>query len=103
MFNLKYEIKINDETGRPYVSFPNQVDHPEHKFMALEIVRYLLNGLLKDNEQFQELTQETEIEIARAGYTLEQISNEVGRIIIEQNKVLGDLGLEIKTDDDGQD
>jgi len=103
MFNLKYEIKTNEETGRPYVSFPDQVDHPEHKFMALEVVRYLLNGILIDNNSMGELTPETEIEIARSGHVLEQISDEIARIIIGQNDALGELGLDIQTDNDGED
>lgn len=96
MFNFKYEIKTNEE-GRPYVApCMDQTEHPEHKFMALEITRYLLNGLLEDNKTTKELEPESELEIARAGHLLEQISDRVGEMIIEQNNALDDLGLDIK-------
>jgi len=103
MFNLKYEIKTDEETGRPYVLFPDQVDHPEHKFMALEVCRYLLIGLINDNEKTKELTEATVIEVARTGHLLEQISDEVANIIVGQNNAFDELGLDVKDDEDGED
>lgn len=99
MFNFRYEIKINDQ-GRPYVHIDtNQVNHPEHKFMALEISRYLLMQLLKDNEETGELNEDTEIAIANAGYVLDNISDMFAKLIKEQNNALDDLGLDIKDDE----
>lgn len=100
MFNLKYEILKED--GKMYIGFPKgeNVEHPEHKFMAIELTRYLLNGILNDNMDFQELSQETAIEIAKASHVLEQISGEVSKLIVEQNNALGELGLNIEDDNE---
>ena len=96
MFNFKYEIKTNDD-GRLYVSpDKNQVDHPEHKYMAIEITRYLLFELLKDNDKNQELSDADAVEIAKSGYLLEQISDRIGKMIAEQNNAINDLGLDVK-------
>jgi len=99
MFNLKYEIKLNDD-GIPYVDLDkNQVDHPEHKFMAVEITRYLLVQLLEDNETHNELTDETAISVASAGMLLDQISDRLGKLIAGQNNALDELGLNVKDDE----
>jgi len=98
-FTLKYEIDVN-ENGRPYIKFAkDNIDHPEHKFMALEISRYLLLGLLKDNEEAHDLTPQTEVEIIRAEDALRQIADELARLIKEQMDVMDDLGLDVKEDD----
>jgi hypothetical protein len=96
MFNFEYEIK-KEEDGKIYVS-PNkdQIEHPEHKFMAIEITRYLLNSMLQDNVEAQELEPQTVIEIAKAGNILEQISEKIGLMIVEQNNAMDELGLEVK-------
>lgn len=100
MFILKYEIKKDNETNRPYVEFlDDNTDYPEHKFMAMEVTRYLLNGILVDNEEMKELSEETEIEIARANHVIEQIADQIGFMINEQNSALDDLGVDIKNDD----
>lgn len=96
MFNFKYEIKTN-ESGRLYVSpDTSQIDHPEHKFMAIEITRYLLNELLKDNQVKQELSEADVIEVAKSGYLLEQIADRFGFMISEQNNAIDDLGIDVK-------
>lgn len=98
MFNFKYEILVNSETGKPYVHISkDQVDHPEHKFMAVEITRYLLLQLLKDDST--ELSQDILIAIMQCSTTLEYISDNMGDLILEQNNsledTLGELGINI--------
>jgi hypothetical protein len=95
-----YEIKSNDD-GKLYLDISKENEEiPEHKFMAIEITRYLLTGLLKDNQKMQELEQQTEIEIVKAGNILEQISAQVGIMLKEQNDVMNDvmddLGLDVQ-------
>jgi hypothetical protein len=99
MFNFKYEIKTN-KSGRPYVEIcQDQTDHPEHKFMALEITRYLLSELLKDSETYQEMSEGDIIEIAKAGHLLEQISDKIAYMISEQNNALDDLDITVQDDE----
>lgn len=96
MFNFMYEIKYGDD-GKPYVQISKEnEEHSEHKFMAIEITRYLLNSLLDDNKKIQELEPKTEMEIAKAGHVLEQISNQIGVMIKEQNDIMNDLGLDVQ-------
>ncbi len=96
MFNFQYEIKTN-EKGRPFIDiYKDQTDHPEHKFMALEITRYLLNELLKDNEKVDELSESDVVAIANSGYLLEQIADRFASMIKEQNNALGELDLDIE-------
>jgi len=103
MFNFKYEIKISDE-DIPYIKISDEtVNHPEHKFMGLEFARYLLNDLLNENKELQELSPQTEIEIAKAGHILEQLSSEIGRMLIEQKNALSDLDDLNLTVEDGED
>ena len=98
MFNFKYEIKTN-ESGRLYVAPDmDQVDHPEHKFMAIEVTRYLLNELLKDNQEKKELSEADTVEIAKSGYLLEQIADRFAFMIAEQRNAMDDLGLDVKDD-----
>lgn len=99
MFNFKYEIKRDDE-GRPYVNISkDNIDDPEHKFMAIEITRYLLNSLLEDNQELKELEEQTIVEIVKAGHVLQQISQQIGTMISEQNNALDELGLDVKDDE----
>jgi hypothetical protein len=96
MFNFKYEIKTNDD-GRPYVEIDTeQTDHPEHKFMAIEITRYLLHQLLKDNEKENLMDEDDVHEIVNTAQTLGFISDQMANLIRGQNNALNDLGLDIK-------
>ena len=99
MFNLKYEITVED--GRPYIKFPKDenIDHPEHKFMGIELTRYLLHSMLEDNKELQELEEKTEVEIIRSLNILTQISNRIGEMLMEQNNALDELGLDIQKDE----
>lgn len=96
MLNFKYEIKSHDDEKLYLDISKDNEELPEHKFMAIEITRYLLLGLLKDNQKMQELEKQTEIVIANASIFLEQLSAQMGVMIKEQNDVMNDLGLDVQ-------
>jgi len=81
MQNFEYEIRLNDE-GRPYIHLPKEFeDKPEHIFMVFEMVRYSLYDLLSKNEEKLHLKEETIKQIAEAGNTIGQISDEYANIL----------------------
>lgn len=99
MFKFEYEISTNEE-GRPFVEqSKDNLNEPEHKFMAIELTRYMLHQLLIDNQNEKGLTDEHLQEIAEVGMTLEKISNQIAGILLESKNALDELGLDVKDDD----
>lgn len=46
-FKIEYDIKLNDE-GRPYIEIGDDFSgHPEHRFFAFEITKYVLFDLIE--------------------------------------------------------
>ena len=101
MLNFKYEIQYHDETGRPYINISNDEENhqPEHKFMAIELTRYLLIQLLKDNESENEMSDQEQYEVVKAEELLQYISDQMAGLIIGQNNAFDDLGLDIQDDE----
>ena len=96
MFKFEYEIGTNED-GRPIIiPSKDNMNSPEHKFMAIEITRSLLIQLVNDNE----LNEKIVINITEAGITLESISDQIAVMLLELNKNMNDLGLDVEDDKD---
>ena len=89
MLKIEYEIKLN-EGGRPYINLSKDYDDkPEDKFFALEICRYMLQGVYEHRSA--EFDKETAEKINDCITILAQISDEVALILYNQMKGLGDV------------
>ena len=92
MFEIKYEIKLNDN-GRPCVDLPEDYeDKPEDKFFAIEIARYFLQqiyGRMKSPPYDQNTIDMTDISIRLLG----QIGDEMARIQWHNMKNMGDMAF----------
>ena len=98
MLKFEYEIKVNDK-GRPYIEQSKENENlPEHKFMAVEITRYMMHQLLIDNQKEKELSDEHEQAIAETGMTLEYIADQIASMLSESMNLLNDLGLDVEDD-----
>jgi hypothetical protein len=90
MIKIEYDIKLNDETGMPYIDLPvDYVMKPEDKFFAFEIVRYILNGMIASknysvNPVLQQLLEDNYAFIS-------DISAEVGELILGQMKTNAEI------------
>ena len=91
MLKFEYEIKLNDE-GRPYIYIsPDHQDNMEDKFMAMELTRYIINGLYAikkdvytDNDlKVMEMTSEF----------LEKVSDEMAVILKGAMEASGEFHL----------
>jgi len=94
MFEIKYNIKLND-AGRPYIDLPEEYeDKPEDKFFVLELTRYLFISILHTNgDNYDETT------IAHINNTLDlldKVSDEMAVLIKKQMEVLGVTELTVQ-------
>lgn len=77
MYNFKYDIKVNEENGRPYIHLDQDyASEPEHRFMAMELAAYSLNDLV-------------------VRYTAKQSEGEINQRLIDEliiaSNIVGDL------------
>lgn len=94
MYKLEYEIKL-DKDGSPYINLPDDYDNkPEDKFMALELTRYILTTTF--NTRRDEFGKEVMDIVDNAVGLLGDISDEVGMLLVESMKNLGDIYLMMK-------
>jgi len=100
-----YEIKIDDETGRPYIKLPDDYeDKAEDKFMAIQLCTYLLNEVYEkrygkilgefgdDEEKVKELTDSDEF--LAFDITLDflnDVAESTGDILMEQMKSTAEM------------
>jgi hypothetical protein len=91
MYNIEYEVKLNDY-GRPYVKIPNDyIDQPEDKFFGIEITRYVLNDVFsRRSDQMDEKTIEN-LKICIG--ILNQLGDEVALILLDGMKTSGEFDL----------
>jgi hypothetical protein len=89
MFNIEYEIDLN-EFGRPYIKLPDDYEQrSEDRFFALEITRYILQDLLKRNDdRLDNNTTQLMIDSERL---LGQLGDEVAHILHDNMKGVGDM------------
>lgn len=91
MYTIEYDIKLN-ESGRPCIDLPQEhEDKPEDKFLALELARYVLQGVYmrKSSEFNPETGEKLEIAINLLG----QIGDEVAALLWEGMKLSGDAAF----------
>ena len=79
MFNIEYDITLN-ENGRPCVDLSNDYENnPEDRFFAIELTRYLLEKIyVEKNDKFSENA------IKHMNNTIKllgQISDEIAKIL----------------------
>lgn len=88
MLEIKYEIKLNDN-GRPCIDLPPDYEQkPEDKFFAIEIARYVLQGVYgrRSAEFDSEAAKAIDITIRLLG----QVGDEMAVILW---KGMGDVAL----------
>ena len=95
MYNIEYEIGLNEQ-GRPYIGLPEDYEQkPEDRFFALEIARWMLVDLLKRNND--QLDHQTVHAIDEAERLLGQLGDETAAILYEGMKVQGDMKMMMDT------
>lgn len=97
MFEIKYEIKLN-EHGRPYIDLPPDYPMiPENQFFALEMARYTLQKTHAGMKipPFDQYTIDTMDSTIRM---IGQMSDEVARILWHSMKALGDAMIDLGWD-----
>ena len=95
MFKFEYEIKLNDQ-GRPYVDpvgeTLKELGFVEHKFMAMELARYIIGSSINLHQQQPERLTLPEGELERL-ISLEneitRLSNIYAKTIKDQFELLG--------------
>jgi len=91
MFEIKYEIGLNDN-GRPCIELPINYEHrPEDKFLSIELTRYIILDLLqRRGKDVDEQTIETMNIVTNF---LGQIGDEMAEILHGQMKAMGDIDM----------
>lgn len=88
MFEIKYEIGLNDE-GRPYIELPDDYEqHPEDRFFMIELTRYMLQDLLK--RRTPDLDSDTVQQLDESERLLGQLGDEMAKIIYDGMRVAGE-------------
>lgn len=91
MYNIEYEVKLNDY-GRPYVKIPNDyVDQPEDKFFGIEITRYVLNDVF--SRRSDDMDENTIKNLQICIGILNQLGDEVAMILLDGMKTSGEFDL----------
>ena len=94
MFEIKYNIKLND-AGRPYIELPDEyVDKPEDKFFVLELTRYLFVSILNTNGDNYDET--TKAHINNTLDLLDKVSDEMAVLLKKQMENLGVTELTVQ-------
>lgn len=91
MYNIEYEVKLNDY-GRPYVKIPNDyIDQPEDKFFGIEITRYVLNDVF--SRRSDDMDENTIKNLQICIGILNQLGDEVAMILLDGMKTSGEFDL----------
>lgn len=94
MKNFEYEIKLNDD-GRPYIHIDDPKLDVDHRFACLEITKYMLFELMKNNE---ELPEDFIKDLAIAGDMVNGLSDKMSTIIKGQMDAKSDAEDILNTD-----
>ena len=85
MYRIEYKIDLNEQ-GRPCIDLPEDYEqHPEDRFFALEITRYMLQDLLK--RRSPDLDSQTIGVMDDAERLLGQLGDEVAAILYDGMRV----------------
>lgn len=91
MYRIEYDIKLN-ESGRPYIYLPEDYEQkPEDRFFSIEVVRYIINDLLRRRKP--DLDQNTADMMEITESFLGQIGDEIAKILWHQMKTMGDIAV----------
>jgi len=101
MFELKYKIKLNDE-NKPYIELDGKgAENPEHKFACFELSRYILHGILQNNEKREKKLDDQILNNLMITFdTISKISDEMSELLKNQMEKLGEVSLEFNRDYD---
>ena len=89
MFEIKYEIKLNDN-GRPCVDLPEEYeDKPEDKFFVMELSRYVLTNVY--NRRSHEFDPVEADKLLHCINVLGQVSDEIAALLYGQMVSMGDI------------
>ena len=95
MFKFEYNIKLNDN-GRPYVDptgdTVKEMSFVEHKFMAMELARYIVGSTINIHEENPERLTLPEGELERLKsleFEITRLSNIYASTIKDQFELLG--------------
>ena len=91
MFEIKYEIGLN-ESGRPCIELPEDYEqNPEDRFFAMEITRYMLQDLLQ--RRAPDLDSDTVQQLDEAERLLGQLGDDVAQLLYENMRLAGETTL----------
>lgn len=94
MYNIEYEIKLN-ENNRPYIELPDNYDNnSEDRFFTIEITRYILQDIRYRRKD--DLNDNTIKYLDNAITLLGQVSDEVAKILFDgmrKMRKMGDIQL----------
>jgi len=91
MFNIKYEIGLN-EHKRPCIELPLDYEQrPEDRFFVIEVTRYILQDLLR--RRTEKLDERTIIALKDAEALLGQLGDESAKILYGNMRLQGDVAL----------
>ena len=91
MFNIKYEIGLN-EHKRPCIELPLDYEQrPEDRFFVIEVTRYILQDLLR--RRTEKLDERTIIALRDAEALLGQLGDESAKILYGNMRTLGDVTI----------
>lgn len=91
MYNIEYEVRLN-QYGRPHIGLPtNRIDQPEDKFLAIELTTYILNDVFsRRTDEFDPKTIEN-MKICIG--MLQELGDEVAKILLDGMKTSGEFDL----------
>jgi hypothetical protein len=90
MIKIEYDIKLNEETGMPYIDLPEgYVMKSEDKFFAFEITRYILNGMITSKNYSGTPVLQKILEDNFA--FISDVAAEVGSLILGQMKTNAEI------------
>lgn len=85
MPKIEYNIKLNPDGGRPYIDLPsNYEDSADNKFFSLELTAYIMREVYEKRKLSTLIDQNTKDKMLSAILVLEQINDEVAKIIYGQ-------------------
>jgi len=91
MFNIEYDIDLN-ENKRPYIVLPETYkNNPEDRFFSTELARYVLQDVYyRKKDSFSE---DDNNKLEQTINILGQISDEIAKILYGEMKRMGDVQL----------
>lgn len=91
MYNIEYNIGLNEQ-GRPCIELPEDYEQrPEDRFFAIEIARYILQDLLKRKKDSLDSTTVNAMDEAERLFG--QLGDSVAEILFDGMRVQGELDL----------